>query len=72
MTSKKITEYQTDKAVYILITTAKDGIAITSLERKIALVTIKSIAMSNLRDDWLVRYRFTHSVGSVVLKQQRC
>jgi hypothetical protein len=25
-----------------------------SLERKIPLVTIKSFAMSNLRDDWLV------------------
>jgi len=29
-----------------------------SLERKIALVTIKSLAMSNLRDDWLVSTSF--------------
>jgi len=32
----------------------KDGQATTTLERKINLVTIKSIALSNLRDDWLV------------------
>ncbi|EJD03816.1 uncharacterized protein FOMMEDRAFT_106001 [Fomitiporia mediterranea MF3/22] len=43
----------TGKAVYILITTAKDGETITSLERKIPLITIKSIALSNLRDDWV-------------------
>ncbi|KAH8120054.1 P-loop containing nucleoside triphosphate hydrolase protein [Phellopilus nigrolimitatus] len=43
----------TSKAVYILITTAKDGQTITSLERKIPLITIKSIAMSSLRDDWV-------------------
>ena len=29
-----------------------------SLERKIPLVTIKSFAMSNLRDDWLVSQNF--------------
>ncbi|KAI0059450.1 hypothetical protein BV25DRAFT_1918478 [Artomyces pyxidatus] len=44
----------TGKAVHILITTAKDGQVLTSLERKIPLVTIKSISMTNLRDDWLV------------------
>ena len=46
---------QTQKAVHIVITTVKDGLTQTNLERKIPLVTIRSIAMSNLRDDWLVR-----------------
>ena len=45
---------QTGTAVYILITTAKDGRSVTSLERKISLVTIKALSMSNLRDDWMV------------------
>jgi myosin I len=46
---------QTQKAVYIAVTNAsKDGGTITTLDRKIPLITIKSIAMSNLRDDWLV------------------
>ncbi|KIK49497.1 hypothetical protein CY34DRAFT_796915 [Suillus luteus UH-Slu-Lm8-n1] len=44
----------TAKAVYIAVTSQKDGQIQTSLERKIPLVTIKSISMSNLRDDWLV------------------
>ncbi|KAG2022879.1 microfilament motor [Coprinopsis cinerea AmutBmut pab1-1] len=48
----------TPKAVYIVIVTAKDGQAMFSLERKIALVTIKSIQMSTLRDDW-----FTLNLG---------
>lgn len=44
----------TAKAVYIAATSQlKDGQIHTSLERKIPLVTIKSISMSNLRDDWL-------------------
>ncbi|KAG1885548.1 P-loop containing nucleoside triphosphate hydrolase protein [Suillus subluteus] len=43
----------TAKAVYIAATSQKDGQIQTSLERKIPLVTIKSISMSNLRDDWL-------------------
>ncbi|THV07471.1 hypothetical protein K435DRAFT_833368 [Dendrothele bispora CBS 962.96] len=43
----------TQKAVHIVITTAKDGSAMHTLERKIPLVTIKSIGMSNLRDDWM-------------------
>ncbi|KAJ7269424.1 microfilament motor [Mycena haematopus] len=43
----------TQKAVHIVVTTAKDGRAQTTLERKIPLVTIKSIGMSNLRDDWM-------------------
>ena len=32
----------------------KDGQIQNLLERKIPLITIKSISMSNLRDDWLV------------------
>ncbi|KAI9445062.1 P-loop containing nucleoside triphosphate hydrolase protein [Lactarius indigo] len=45
----------TGKAVHIIVTIAtKDGLKQTILERKIPLVTIKSIAMSNLRDDWMV------------------
>ncbi|KAF7337503.1 Microfilament motor [Mycena sanguinolenta] len=43
----------TQKAVHIVVTQAKDGRAQTTLERKIPLVTIKSIGMSNLRDDWM-------------------
>lgn len=43
----------TAKAVYIAVTSEKDGQIQTSLERKVPLVTIKSISMSNLRDDWL-------------------
>ncbi|KAJ7751188.1 microfilament motor [Mycena maculata] len=43
----------TNKAVHIVVTTAKDGRTQTLLERKIPLVTIKSIGMSNLRDDWM-------------------
>ena len=46
---------QTAKAVHIVVVvSAKDGSNQTILERKIPLVTIKSIAMSNLRDDWIV------------------
>ncbi|KAI9512881.1 myosin class I heavy chain [Russula earlei] len=45
---------KTDKAVHIVITTVtKDGSKQTILERKVPLITIKSIAMSNLRDDWI-------------------
>ena len=55
---------QTGKAVYILITNiGKDGEPVTSVERKIQLVTIKSIAMSNLRDDWVVSF-FTMKVNA--------
>ncbi|KAJ7610778.1 P-loop containing nucleoside triphosphate hydrolase protein [Roridomyces roridus] len=43
----------TKKAVHIAVTVAKDGHTQTTLERKIPLVTIKSIGMSNLRDDWM-------------------
>ncbi|KAF5368396.1 hypothetical protein D9758_002195 [Tetrapyrgos nigripes] len=43
----------TQKAVHIVITTAREGQTLHSLERKVPLVTIKSINMSNLRDDWM-------------------
>ncbi|KAJ4485765.1 P-loop containing nucleoside triphosphate hydrolase protein [Lentinula aciculospora] len=43
----------TKKAVHIAITTAKEGLLTTALERKMPLVTIKSISMTNLRDDWM-------------------
>ncbi|KAI9462418.1 P-loop containing nucleoside triphosphate hydrolase protein [Lactarius psammicola] len=44
----------TGKAVHIVVTiSTKDGSKQTILERKIPLVTIKSIAMSSLRDDWM-------------------
>jgi len=44
----------TSKAFHICVTNAKDGVAQTTLERKIPLITIKSIATSNLRDDWFI------------------
>ncbi|EKM84062.1 hypothetical protein AGABI1DRAFT_117513 [Agaricus bisporus var. burnettii JB137-S8] len=43
----------TSKAIYILVTTAKDGLTVTTVDRKIPLINLKSIGMSNLRDDWL-------------------
>ncbi|KAF8204078.1 P-loop containing nucleoside triphosphate hydrolase protein [Pholiota molesta] len=44
----------TAKALYILVLTDKNGATQYAMDRKIALVTIKSIGMSTLRDDWLV------------------
>ncbi|KAI6012422.1 P-loop containing nucleoside triphosphate hydrolase protein [Pisolithus orientalis] len=44
----------TNKAVHVVVSTEKDGQAHFALERKIPLITIKSISMSNLRDDWMV------------------
>lgn len=45
------------------MTNAKDGQTFTTLERKINLVTIKSISMSNLRDDWFVsNLRVRHEI----------
>ncbi|KDR85724.1 hypothetical protein GALMADRAFT_234780 [Galerina marginata CBS 339.88] len=41
----------TAKAVHIAVITENGGL---TLERKIPLVTIKSLSMSNLRDDWIV------------------
>ncbi|CAG7854271.1 Myosin-1 AltName: Full=Class I unconventional myosin; AltName: Full=Type I myosin [Serendipita indica DSM 11827] len=43
----------TDKAVYIAVTNNKDGRILTTLDRKINLVAIRAIAMTNLRDDWM-------------------
>ncbi|KAJ7293040.1 P-loop containing nucleoside triphosphate hydrolase protein [Mycena rebaudengoi] len=43
----------TKKAVHIVVTQNKDGRTQTLLERKIPLVTIKSIGLSTLRDDWM-------------------
>ena len=45
---------QTAKTFYILVTTAKDGHVSTVVERRIPLSSIKSLAMSNMRDDWMV------------------
>lgn len=46
---------KTGKAAHIVVTTAtKEGSTERILERKIPLITIKSIAMSSLRDDWVV------------------
>ncbi|KAH8835554.1 myosin-1 [Flagelloscypha sp. PMI_526] len=43
----------TKKAVHILVVANQNGVAVTTLERKIPIVTIKSIGMSSLRDDWI-------------------
>lgn len=46
---------KTGKAAHFVVTiAAKEGPTQTILERKIPLITIKSIAMSSLRDDWIV------------------
>jgi myosin I len=47
-------QFQTQKAVHIVVNTEKDGRVQTMLERAIPLVTIKSILLSTLRDDWMV------------------
>jgi myosin-1 len=46
--------WQTEKALFIVVSTEKDGRVTTALERRIQLVTIRAFAMSNLRDDWVV------------------
>ncbi|KAF7792267.1 hypothetical protein EIP86_003303 [Pleurotus ostreatoroseus] len=43
----------TAKTFYILVTTAKDGHVSTVVERRIPLSSIKSLAMSSMRDDWM-------------------
>ncbi|ODO06436.1 myosin-1 [Cryptococcus wingfieldii CBS 7118] len=43
----------TDKAVYFVVSQNKDGRVVTSLERKIPLVTIRAISLTNLRDDFV-------------------
>lgn len=46
---------QTDKGMHIVVSTMADGRLNTSLERKIQLVTIRGVSLSNYRDDWMVR-----------------
>ncbi|GAA5911187.1 hypothetical protein JCM6882_006601 [Rhodosporidiobolus microsporus] len=64
----------TDKAVYILISQAVNGQAQTSCERKIPLVTIRSVGLSNLRDDWMALNTTSQEEGdpliSCVLKTE--
>ncbi|KDQ12226.1 hypothetical protein BOTBODRAFT_56806 [Botryobasidium botryosum FD-172 SS1] len=44
----------TEKATYIVVvTSSKDGRASPALDRKIPLVTIRSIGLSMMRDDWV-------------------
>ncbi|EPS96689.1 hypothetical protein FOMPIDRAFT_1025302 [Fomitopsis schrenkii] len=66
----------TQKAVHIIVATLKEGQVHYQLERKIPLVTIKSIAMSSLRDDWLVLNLGPTEEGdpliSCVLKTELC
>lgn len=45
---------QTDKAVYFVVSTSKDGRVSTTLERKIPIVTIRAISLTNLQDDFVV------------------
>lgn len=45
---------QSDKAVYFVISAARDGQVTTSLERKIPISTIRAISMTNLQDDFVV------------------
>ncbi|KAH0838079.1 P-loop containing nucleoside triphosphate hydrolase protein [Lanmaoa asiatica] len=58
----------TSKAVHIAMVTQNNGRIDTSLERKIPLITIKSISMSNLRDDWLVFNCNASNEGDPVLQ----
>lgn len=43
----------TNSAAYFLISSAKDGRISTTIDRKVPLVTIRSVGLSNLRDDWI-------------------
>ncbi|EEB98524.1 hypothetical protein MPER_01949, partial [Moniliophthora perniciosa FA553] len=56
----------TKKAVHIAITNLKDGQLVTTIERKLPLVTIKGISMSNLRDDWVVLHGNVSEEGDPV------
>ncbi|ESK92714.1 microfilament motor [Moniliophthora roreri MCA 2997] len=56
----------TKKAVHIAVTNHKDGQLVTTLERKIPLVTIKGMSMSNLRDDWVVLHGNVSEEGDPV------
>lgn len=50
--------------MYILIAQAVNGRVQTTLERKIPLITIKSVGLSNLRDDWIVSVCVLHEIES--------
>ena len=73
--NRQLTPFQTSKAVYIVVTNQRDGRTQRTVERKIPLVTIRSIAMSNLRDDWMVRQRLsaccTALIRASVLERRR-
>ncbi|KAJ9092356.1 class II myosin [Naganishia friedmannii] len=43
----------TDKGAHIVVSTMKDGRLATMLERKIPLVSIRSVSLSSMRDDWM-------------------
>jgi hypothetical protein len=53
---------KTGKAAHFVAIYTKDGSTQTILERKVPLVTIRSIAMSSLRDDWIVSDYFLPAV----------
>ncbi|PFH52252.1 hypothetical protein AMATHDRAFT_2258 [Amanita thiersii Skay4041] len=57
----------TQKAVYLAMATAKDGQIQILLERKLPLVTIKSIGMSNLKDDWMVFHTNSSEEGDPII-----
>ncbi|VDC05805.1 unnamed protein product [Peniophora sp. CBMAI 1063] len=57
----------TNKAFHICVTNIVGGAAQTTLERKIPLVTIRSVAMSNLRDDWFVLNTNASEEGDPIL-----
>lgn len=47
---------QANRTLYLLITQLVQNRNQTTIERQIPLGTIRSVATSTLRDDWLVRY----------------
>ena len=49
---------QTDKNLHILAANSRDGNLTLVHERKIPIVTIKGISMTNLRDDWFVSVKY--------------
>ncbi|KAJ2914767.1 hypothetical protein MD484_g5628, partial [Candolleomyces efflorescens] len=44
----------TGKAVYLVVATANQGQTMLTVDRKLPLITIKTVAMSALRDDWFI------------------
>lgn len=53
--------------MYILISQAVNGRAATTCERKLPLVTIKSVGLSNLRDDWFALNAGSSEEGDPIL-----